>query len=96
MRRGGLIHDCIQICAQVLEVDARRPGEYGGDDIGGDEPLVPYRMQLPHWNAVPGHYERLTAVKRPHDRAALISELSLSDPSRHGRSVALVLHRTLP
>jgi prevent-host-death family protein len=59
--------------------------------LGADEPTLSKRRQLADRNAVAGDDERLAAIERAHDLAALVPKLSLADLPRHIRSVALVL-----
>src|SRR5439155_19660713 len=65
--------------------------EESGRRLRTDELALPERRQLAYRNTVTGDDERLAAIERPHDLAALVTKLSLGDLSRHAHTVARVL-----
>jgi hypothetical protein len=78
-----LVEDRIDVGSESPTVDDRSAGEEGDGCVGAHEPALSQRRQLADRDAVPGHDERLAAVERAHDLAALVPELSLTDLSRH-------------
>jgi MFS family permease len=81
----------LKLGSQSPEIDGWRWHE--GSEDGSFERKAPASQgrQLTDRNAVTGHDERLAGVERPHDRAALVAQLPLSDLPWHASSVARVL-----
>jgi len=77
-----LVHVAIDIPAKALWVDPWCTLERGHKDLGRDE-LPSDRLELTDGNAIPRHDEALAAIERPHDLSALVSQLTLRDPSCH-------------
>src|SRR5262245_47381681 len=72
-------------------IDPRRGGERTEDHLRRNEPAAPKRDQLPHRRAVAGDDERLSLIEGPHDLAAVVPELSLSNLAHRVAIVALSL-----
>jgi hypothetical protein len=78
-----LVDDRIDVGSESPTVDDRGAREEGDGCVGTHEPTLPDRRQLADRDAVTGNDERLAAVERAHDLAAVVPELSLTDLSRH-------------
>ena len=82
-RPRALIDDGVYVRAELLPVDRRCAHKEGDSSLRANELTMSQRRQLANWDPVASDDERLAAVKRAHDLAALISKLPLSDFSRH-------------
>ena len=78
--------------AELLGVDGGRVCKSGRGHRRGNELARSDRRELPNFLAVASDDEGLAAINGAHDLAALVTELALTDSSRHLRTVAPVLH----
>jgi hypothetical protein len=73
MAEGGLVADCVTICAELLRVKDWRGAECCHDLFAWDEDAPAQRYQPPDGSAVPGHRERFTSLNGTHDRSRIIT-----------------------
>ena len=78
-----LVHNRVDVNPEALPIEHRRAREERNRRLGPNELPLTERRQLPDRNTVTSDDERLAAVERPHDLAALVAKLSLADLSRH-------------
>ncbi len=81
-RLDVLVHVAIDIPAKAPWVDPWCTLERGHKNLGCDELLSDW-LKLTDGNSIPRHDEALAAIERPHDLAALVSQLTLRDTSCH-------------
>src|SRR5207245_1220030 len=91
-RARSLIEDRVDLGSESLAIDRRCAREQSDGGLRADEPTLSQRCQFADRDAIAGDDERLAAVERSHDLAALVSKLPLRDLSRHRLIVAHVLH----
>ena len=87
-----LVEKRIDVVAEPPSVDGGRAVENGDCGLRCHELALSQRRQLSDRHAVASYDERLPAVERAHDLAALVPELALCDLPGHAAIVAHVLH----
>ena len=73
MRRGILLDENVDIRAEAVGIDARRPGQDLHRNIGRHELTLPQRCQLTDRYAVTGNDKALATIERAHDLSALVA-----------------------
>ena len=86
---GVLTRDAVEVAAEPGQFDSGSAPEHGNSGIGRHEPASSKGSQLADRHTIPGDDECLAMIQRPHDRAALVPKLPLSDISYHGLIAAL-------
>ena len=72
-----LVEHAVHVLPEPGRLDRRRAREGRRRGLGRDEDALAERRQLADGHAVARDHERLTAVERSHDLAALVAELAL-------------------
>ena len=85
-----LLYGPIDVLAKALQIKSWGTGQNFPKSFCGDERAAAHRCQLTYRNAITGHDVGFPAIEASHDLAAVVSQRSLSDLSRHRRIVARV------
>ena len=79
MRKRTLVENCVHVGAKPCRIEGRSAREEGERLLDSDKATLADRRQLADRNTVTGGDERLTVVDGEQDRAAVVSQLALSD-----------------
>ena len=85
--RGILVDYGVNIPAKARARESWRPGERRQHCFGGYKDTLTQGNQFSNGYAVPRDDKRLSLVEIAHDAPAFVAELSLCDPSTHGRTL---------
>src|SRR5579864_7232891 len=79
-----LVDVCVDVCAELFEVDVRGATERRHERVRRHEAPALHRAQLTHRHSASGDDELLTSIERSHDLATLVAKLPLGDRASHG------------
>lgn len=89
-----LVEQSVDVGPEPPEVEGWCACKDGDSSVGWNELALPERYQLADGHPVAGDDERLSAIERTHDLAALVAKLPLGDFPPHPSIVARVLRGT--